>query len=199
MKRTELRRKRPFRPSSSAGSSLPVRTLPVRTGLSRTPARTGGGETRGRKTGAATGRPRPPGEFTGKVKLAVRRRAGRGDVFQAACEGCWRWLGRHGGEYQHRASRGSGGCRDEVVNGISNCLLLCHGCHSGAEERRRDLSQDGAGFWIMHGTGPDYDPRLTPVLLGALGDHGVMAWLASDGLGDDGTGYLFQPPQEVAA
>ena len=145
---------------------------------------------KGRATGAATGQPKPPGEFTAKVKLAVRKRAGRGDIFDAACEGCRRRLGRYGGEYQHRAARGSGGCRDEIVNGPANCLLLCRLCHAEAEERRRDLSQDGAGFWIEHGNGPDYDPRFVAVMLGALGSSGVTVYLAADGLGPDGSGYV---------
>lgn len=136
---------------------------------------------KGPAVGAASGQRKPPGEFTPAVKLLVRKRAGRGDEFDAHCEGCWHWLGRHGGEYQHRAARGSGGCRDEAVNGPANCLLLCRSCHAEAESRRRDLSQDGAGFWIEHGNGPDYDPRLTPVLLGALGSSGVLVYLTADG------------------
>ena len=149
---------------------------------------------KGRATGAATGQPKPPGEFTAKVKLAVRKRAGSGDIFDAACEGCRRRLGRYGGEYQHRAARGSGGCRDEIVNGPANCLLLCRLCHAEAEERRRDLSQDGAGFWIEHGNGPDYDPRFVAVMLGALGSSGVTVWLAADG-----TGYSQQAPEGAVA
>ena len=68
-----------------------------------------------------------------------------------------------------------------MVNGPANCLLLCPGCHSEAEKRRRDLSQEGAGFWIEHGTGPRYDPRCVAVMLGALGSSGVTVWLAADG------------------
>lgn len=170
--------------------------LPRGTGLSgKTRSAATGRKSRAR--GAATGLPKSPGEFTPRVKLLVRKRAGGGDEFQALCEGCARWLGRIAGEHQHRVARGQGGCRDEIVNGPANCLLLCHSCHQEAEERRRDLSQDGAGFWIKHGYGLDYDPRFTAVMLGALGNSGVTVWLAADGHGPDGTGYLKRPPLEV--
>lgn len=135
----------------------------------------------------------PPGGFTPKVRLRVRGRAGNGDIFQALCEGCWCWLGRHTGEFQHRLARGAGGSRDEIINGPANCLLLCGRCHHEAEQRRRDLSQDGAGWWIRHGNGPDYDPRYVAVMLGALGDSGVTKWLSVNGE------YLDEPPQESAA
>jgi hypothetical protein len=192
-------------------STLPARTRPMsRTPwISQAPLLSASAARLREETvkSAATGRagsgsgkltPPAPSEFTPKVKLLVRKRAGRGDEFQALCEGCTRWLGRDAGEFQHRLARGRGGCRDAIVNGPANCLLLCRACHMEAEERRRDLSQDGAGFWIEHGNGPDYDPRLTAVMLGALGSSGVPVYLAADGLGPDGTGYLLQAP-EVAA
>lgn len=192
----------------------PGRPLERATGLARAPwtrhvplLSAGTARTReARVKSAATGRggtgqrnAAPAGGFSAAVRLLVRRRAGRGDEFRALCEGCGRWLGRGSGEFQHRRARGSGGCRDAVINGPANCLLLCRSCHVEAEERRRDLSQDGAGFWIRHGNGPDYDPRFAAVMLGALGDSGVTVWLAADGLGPDGSGYLLRPPAEVAA
>jgi len=152
-----------------------------------------------RRVGTATGLALPPPEFTPAVKRAVRKRAGGGWADEALCEGCWTLLGAIAGDFQHRVARGSGGCRDEVVQSAANCLLLCRPCHREAEGRRRDLSQDGAGFWIEHGTGLDYDPRFVAVLLGALGDHGITRWLAADGKGLDGTGYLEHPPLGVAA
>jgi hypothetical protein len=191
---TRLSRITPLRSSAGLSRSPWSRSVPLAgTGKGKSAARTGSGSSSSKLVAPA------PGEFTARVKRLVRRRAGRGDPFDARCEGCWKWLGIDAGEFQHRAARGAGGCRDGVVNGPANCLLLCRSCHWEAEERRRDLSQDGAGFWIGHGSGPDYDPRLAAVMLGALGDSGVTVWLAADGLGPDGTGYLLQPPSELAA
>ena len=210
-RRTRLARITPLRSSAGLARSPWSRSVPLAgTGLARnTASRTGDSPAAGSRDksaarkvgGSSSGKlvPPAPGEFTPKVKRLVRTRAGWGDPFDAQCEGCGRWLGPAAGEFQHRAARGAGGCRDEVINGPANCLLLCRTCHLEAEERRRDLSQDGAGFWIEHGNGPDYDPRLAAVMLGALGDSGVTVWLAADGLGDDGTGYLLQPPEAVAA
>ena len=186
----------PLRPVAAPGnpwSTFAPRTVPLKTTQAKpkTAARGRGGT--GQRKAA------PPGRFSEATRLLVRTRAGDGWPDDASCEGCWRGLGTYGGDYQHRAARGSGGCRDGIVNGPANCLLLCRLCHSEAEERRRDLSQDGAGFWIEHGTGLDYDPRFVAVLLGALGDHGITRWLAADGKGLDGTGYLEHPPLGVAA
>ena len=148
--------------------------------------------------------PPAPSEFTPKVRLLVRKRAGRGDVFDAACEACGRHLGEKAGEFQHRAARGAGGCRDEVVNGPANAALLCGsallrtGCHGACEARDPHLGMDGAGFWIKHGTTPEFDPRNVPILLHSAGGSGLPVFLAADGLGPDGTGYLLSAP-EVAA
>ena len=184
----------PLRPVAAEGnpySTFAPRTVPLR--RAREPRKpTGRGGTGQPKNG-------PSGEFSPATRHLVRARAGQGDPHDACCEGCGRWLGIGGGEFQHRAARGSGGCRDDIINGPANCLLLCHSCHMEAEERRRDLSQDGAGFWIKHGNGPDYDPRYTAVMLGALGDSGVTVWLAADGRGADGTGYLREAPGTEAA
>jgi hypothetical protein len=56
--------------------------------------------------------------------------------------------------------------------------------------------EGGKGFWLKHGTTPEYDPRNVPILL-----HGnALRLLAEDGLGPDGTGYLpAEPPGQVAA
>jgi hypothetical protein len=169
------------------------------------------GETQGKgksaaRTGGGSGgliAPAPP-EFTPRVKLLVRRRAGRGDIFDALCEACGAWLGEHGGEFQHRAARGAGGCRDAVINGPANAALLCGsallrtGCHGACERRSAHMGMDAAGFWLEHGTTPDYDPRRVPVLLHGR-DGGLKVWLAADGRGDDGSGYLYQRPESGAA
>ena len=175
--------------------SNPDKPLSRNTPLGRNTASRGGKfPAAGRRTsGTATGLRLPPGEFTPAVKRLVRKRAGGGDSHAAVCEGCLRWLGPAGGEYQHRRSRGAGGCRDEVIQSAANCLLLCRLCHMEAEERRRDLSQDGAGFWIGHGTGLDYDPRFVGAMLGALGSSGTTVWLSVDGE------YLDRPPLEAVA
>ena len=141
----------------------------------------------------------PKGEFSKKVKLAVRKRAGRGDEFEALAECCGRWLGRDAGEFQHRAARGSGGCRDAVTNSPANCVLMCSGHHREAEARDEHLAMDAGGFWIEHGTTPEYDPRNAAIMLHGAGGAGITVYLAADGLGPDGTGYLFEAPKELAA
>lgn len=204
----------PFAPgawSTIAPGSAPLRRTP----LAATPrARTVPGITTGTvpgvksaaaKESSATGSFVPPGpsEFTPKVKLLVRKRAGRGDVADACCEGCGVWLGEKGGQVHHRAGRGSGGCRDEVVNSCANALLLCGdpftGCHGAATRFELHLRDDAAGFWIRHGTTPEFDPRNVGVMLHALGAGEITLWLAADGLGPDGTGYLLQRPELAAA
>lgn len=152
-----------------------------------------------RRGGSGKLTPPAPSEFTPKVKLLVRKRAGRGDIFEALAECCGTWLGETGGEYQHRAARGAGGCRDEVVNGPANCLLMCPEHHRQAEDRDRHLGMDEAGFWIEHGTTPAYDPRNVRIMLHDASGGGIPVYLAADGLGPDGSGYLLQPPGAVAA
>jgi hypothetical protein len=145
--------------------------------------------------------------FSRAVKLGVRRRAGRGSVEDAMCEACGKWLGRYDGEVQHRAARGAGGCTDEVIAGYANAALLCghgaahirSGCHGACEDRRADMSMDDKGFWIRHGTTPEYDPRLIPVKLASEHGSGILVFLAADGLGPDGTGYLLESPGRCAA
>jgi hypothetical protein len=140
-----------------------------------------------------------PSEFTPKVKLLVRRRAGNGDEFQALCEACGRWLGRDGGEFQHRAARGAGGCRARVINGPANCALMCPECHRKAEARDPRMGMDDAGFWLEHGTTPACDPRNVPIKLASEHGSGILVYLAADGLGPDGTGYLLAAPENAVA
>lgn len=140
----------------------------------------------------------PSGEFSAATRLLVRKRAGRGDIFDSACEACGRHLGEKAGEFQHRASRGSGGCRDAVINGPANCAFMCHECHVKAEARDEHLAMDAAGFWIEHGTTAEYDPRNVPIMLHGAGG-GASFYLAEDGIGFKGTGYLYQRPEQVAA
>jgi hypothetical protein len=204
--RTQIRRKRPLkagrppqrtRPLARAASLQPVpwsRVVP--------PLPAGDGKARGaakRKAGSATGSliAAPPSEFTPKVKLLVRKRAGRGDVFDAQCEACGAWLGEHGGEIQHRDARGMGGSKDPVTNSAANGALLCghgaapirSGCHGACEDNDRDML--GMGFWLEEGQ----DPRTEPIMLHGKGGGGLTLFLAADGLGPDGTGYLLQRPE----
>lgn len=137
--------------------------------------------------------------FSDAVKLLVRTRAGNGDPGMALCEACGCWLGTHAGEYQHRLARGIGGCRLAVVNGPANAALLCGsgalrtGDHGLCENRDRDMH--GMGFWLSYGQ----DPRLEPVMLHGRGGGGTTVWLADDGLGEDGSGYLTAPPRGLVA
>lgn len=117
--------------------------------------------------------------FTQRVKLAVRQRAGNGDAYRARCEACGCWLGRYGGEVQHRLARGMGGSSDPVVSSAANAALLCgsaaarSGCHGLAESR--DPGMGRAGWWLEHGTGTD--PAAVPVLLHMR----RRTWLTTDG------------------
>jgi hypothetical protein len=129
-------------------------------------------------------RKRKPARETGfppRVRLAIRARAGTGDPEQAECELCAWWLGPDGGEIQHRAARGAGGCRDSVINGPANGALLCPPCHRDCEARDEHLGMDGAGFWIKHGTTPEFDPRNVPVMWHARAGSGVSLRLGEDG------------------
>ena len=134
--------------------------------------------------------------FTPRVRKLVRTRAGGGYPEQACCEACGVWLGEHGGQMQHRVSRGMGGCSDPVINGPAGAALLCGtpltGCHGDCEARGTVRSQKmlARGFWIRHGVGPEFDPRHVPLVL--LGD--VEVWLS-----DTEPRYLYEPPIEAAA
>jgi 5-methylcytosine-specific restriction enzyme A len=129
-------------------------------------------------------RSRPETGFPRAVKLLARTRAGNGDPEEARCECCGKWLGRIGGEIQHRVARGYGGSRSPVINGICNAVLLCgnryEGCHGKAEDRKPEM-KDG-GFYIPDGKGPGHDPRLVP--LRVRGEDGTVLaerWLTADG------------------
>lgn len=157
---------------------------------------------RGRAAGAATGLPKPPREFTPRVKRLVRERAGGGHAEDARCEACGIHLGEQGGQVHHRAGRGTGGCRDKVIQSCANAMLLCgtafDGCHGRATRFDRHLRDDAAGAWIRHGTTAEFDPRNVAVMLHGE-QSGLAAWLAEDGKGPDGSGYLMQPPEVMAA
>lgn len=130
--------------------------------------------------------PRRETGFSRSVKLQVRTRAGNGDPDQARCEATGVWLGRHGGEVQHRDARGMGGTSDPVTNSIVNAVLLSTEAHRLAESRDKGMNDEG--FWLRNGQ----DPALTPILLRSQHGSGVTVWLSEDG------GYLFEAP-EVAA
>jgi hypothetical protein len=131
------------------------------------------------------------------VKRLVRKRAGRGDIHEAQCEACGCWLGRDAGEFQRRAARGAGGCRDTVIGGCANCALMCPPCRRRAEDRDEHMGMGAGGFWIGHGTAPEYDPRNVPIMLYGkrAGGGEITVWLAAGGKGPDGTGYLYQCPE----
>ncbi len=61
------------------------------------------------------------------------------------------------------------------------------------------MGMEWGGFWIEHGTTPEYDPRLVPILLASPHGPGIQVWLAADGKGPDGTGYLLERPMAVAS
>jgi hypothetical protein len=127
------------------------------------------------------------------VKLMIRTRAGNGDPGDAVCELGGEWLGPDCGDFQHRAARGAGGCRDSVVNGPANGVLLCCPCHAACETRDEHLGMDGAGFWVKHGTTPEFDPRLVPVMWHARAGSGIEFWLGVRGE------YLYARPELAAA
>jgi hypothetical protein len=123
----------------------------------------------------------------------IRARAGSGHIDEAECESCGVWLGRSGGECQRRAPGGSGACRDEVIESAANWVLLCGPCAGRQSSLERQMRDDAQGFWIRHGSTPEFDPRLVPVLLYVNGGSGIPVWLGELG------GYLFTPPQVTAA
>ena len=130
-------------------------------------------------------KPRPKATgFPAAVKLLVRTRAGNGDIDLAACECCGIWLGRYGGEIQHREARGMGGSSDPARNSLVNAVLLSTGAHRLAESRDRGMNE--GGFWLRSGQ----DPARTPIRLHSEHGSGVMVWLSPTG-----PEYLFSPPQ----
>jgi len=128
--------------------------------------------------------------FSPRVKKLVRIRAGSGYAGDACCESCGVHLGETGGEHQHRVARGTGGCKDPVVNGPANCALMCNTCHRRAESRKAEYGMEARGFVIRHGVGPDFDPRFVPVILFG----GVKRWLS-----ETEACYLHEPPVQEAA
>ena len=85
-----------------------------------------------------------------------------------------------------------------VINGPANCALMCPECHRKAEARDPHLAMGAGGFWLEHGTTPEYDPRNVPIMLHGAGGGGAF-YLAEDGIGPEGTGYLYQQPEVRAA
>lgn len=118
--------------------------------------------------------------FSRAVKLACRTRAGSGDPDEARCEACAIWLGRYGGQVQHRLARRSGGSSDPEVSSLPNAALLCGtpftGDHGRAESRDREMGPDGAGFWLRSGQHPADEP----ILLAGI-DGGIRVWLTAKG------------------
>ena len=172
----------------------------------RRKARMGRGEPKPRKgrtraAGTASGMPKPPRKFTPRVRLLAFTRAGGGNPHLASCECCGTFPNASSGplELQHRAARGSGGCRAAVIQSPANAAVMCQRCHARAEARDRGLRDDAAGFWIRYGTTREYDPRNVPILLAGESGGGLTVFLAADGLGPDGTGYLLQQPEARAA
>ena len=210
MKRTPLTRDVPLRAGGQLSRATGLesrRPLKSRTGMpsaritaSRTgisPAAETGASPRtknaaARKPGASSG------EFSPKVKLQCRTRAGNGDPDNARCESCGCWLGRHGGQVQHRLARGSGGSSNPLVRSLANAALLCGTaqtlCHGDAESRDPDRDMEAKGFVIRHGNGPDFDPRYVSIMLASPFGSGVEVWLS-----ETAPEYLFAQPEAVAA
>ena len=126
--------------------------------------------------------------FPASVRLAVRKRAGGGDVNDARCESCNIWLGRYGGDIQHIQARGMGGSR--LRNAITNGVLLCspstdkRTCHGLCEAR--DEHMRAMGFWRF-----STDPVIPLMLHGE--QSGVLVRLTPEG------GYEVARPGEEAA
>ena len=117
--------------------------------------------------------------FTARQKLIIRARAGNGDPDQARCEATGVFLGRYGGEIQHRVARGMGGSRSR--NHISNGVLLSREAHRLAETR--DPHMHAAGFWLLSAQDAGTEPIMPH---GEQG--GVCAWLTDSGE------YVFEAP-----
>ena len=117
--------------------------------------------------------------FSPAIKVMIRVRAGNGDVKDACCEACGRWLGRHGGQIQHRKARKAGGTSQAVISSVVNGGLLCGtpftGCHGQCE--RRDQDMHDRGWWLEAWQDPVTDPVTTygntePVYLLLNGTYG---------------------------
>jgi hypothetical protein len=170
----------------------PQRNMPLRMTAGRMTA-----SRAGEFPAAGSGVPKPKSAarretgFSRAVKLAVRTRAGNGEIENAACEHCGIWLGRYGGQVQHLVARGMGGTSDPVLGTAANGALLCGTAQSGdhglAESRDREIG--ARGFWLPQGT----DPRMVPMMLGSEHGSGVLVWRSEDGR------YLFEAPEVSAA
>ena len=168
MKRTSLRRGTGLkRNTASRGRIFPAAGTPASPSARKTAAR------------------KPTG-FSPAVKLQVRTRAGTGDPHDACCEATGVWLGRYGGEIQHRDARGMGGTSDPVTNSVVNAVLLSTEAHRLAESRDRGMNTEG--FWLRNGE----DPALTPILLHSQHGSGMTVWLGEDGR------YLLTAPEAAA-
>lgn len=112
--------------------------------------------------------PRDTG-FSPVTKLLARVRAGNGLAEVACCEACGIWLGRYGGQIQHRKARKAGGTSLGVIASVVNAALLCGtpftGCHGKCECRDRDMQE--RGFWLEHWQ----DPVTEPVTI--QNEHGI--------------------------
>lgn len=134
-------------------------------------------------------KPRRETGFPAAVKLAVRTRAGLGEIEEARCEACRKHLGRYGGQIQHIVARGMGGTSNPVLATAVNGALLCgltpqdpDGCHYLAESRDEGMRE--AGFWLPQGS----DPRREPMRLHFRSGPGVQVWRTEDGQ------YGHEPP-----
>lgn len=128
--------------------------------------------------------PRKETGFTPATKLLIRTRAGNGDPDQARCEATGVWLGRHGGEIQHRNARRLGGSR--LRNNVANGVLLSKAAHRLAESRSAHMH--AAGMWLLS----TEDSLQEPIMLHGL-QGGVTVWLTDDGQ------YADSAPEDVAA
>jgi hypothetical protein len=176
-------------------SPMPARTAPLRQGQ---PLKRGGRlrsssvlktvTTPKRKTRKQS-RPKDTG-FSPAVKLAVRTRAGNGDPDQARCEATGVWLGRYGGQVQHRVARLSGGRGRKApwwFHTPANGALMSVEAHRRAEARDEHLH--AAGFWLTS----TQDASAEPVMLHDSSGGGITVWLAADG------SYALKAPKDGAA
>lgn len=134
-------------------------------------------------------RPRDTG-FSREVKLAVRARAGGGEIDDARCEATGVWLGRYGGQVQHRVARLSGGRGRKApwwFHTPANAALMSVEAHRRAEARDEHLH--AAGFWLTS----TQDASVEPVMLHDSSGGGITVWLAADG------SYEFKAPGSDAA
>ena len=174
-----LRSTKPLISGASLGRNLSRSGMPPCTSIERK---------KGQDDKSAAPRRAPPRRetgFTAAQRLSIRARAGDGEVDEARCEACGRWLGRYHGQVQHIRARKNGGSR--LLNSLGNGALLCGTpetlCHGACEAR--DPHMRAMGFWLCNGDPP------TPIMLHGV-QGGVLMWL------DDSGGYSRTPPQEAA-